>query len=376
MGGPRVWDPARAEGAWSWQGEGGRGKPPATPWTCLNPKCNCKKNKPHFWFCKHCHTVRGESVPPPSDGVTVPVRDAPLPPGPLVPGAGGHAPTELEQMVSLAKKLGDTDLAKQYQSKVDNARKAATTEPPLQQQINQAYSESQGLEVRLNAEIDTLEKWECGITDKKQQIADLRLELQQKDTLHCSLVAKLHAETHKQQKPPVPVLRVRDIVAGEEQAFKFDTSGLFAGLEEYDISPQDQETMDKRMAELDTGLQQLVKNLFGECVRNIDQIKATHEAHLTRLQKKRKAMPPGEQQAARPDEGDGGDPGAGSREGPRAPGGAGGSAGAADSTKQDPSKDGSQPASASSKVDVRERARRLEQKGVLPPVGAADDDDI
>ena len=216
------------------------------------PSCGCRRNLPHFKWCKHCHSdlpqVQGAPVQPASgawargfgsaeeevealvrmDGKTKGGRkglgkkgkgkgselaaagrgaraaalpDVPhgaLPPGP-VPRLSA---TEAKQPADLHSKAGEEQLAAKYRAiavSLDKSERAPA--PSLQQQVQSAHAAVRRKERALQVEFAKLNRWRAELEEQRKKVAELHSELGEADAAYKKVVLELQQQVPSEPAP-------------------------------------------------------------------------------------------------------------------------------------------------------------------------------
>ncbi|CAK0868406.1 unnamed protein product [Prorocentrum cordatum] len=273
------------------------------------------ENLARYWFCKQCHGKRKEveaaAPPPPSGawadswadwdkwaalGATSAVLPVGLQGGTSPPPVAGDedklSEEELQQLISLNKKMGNSSAAAALQNRLDK-RRVGDAPVPLQAQANQVDRHIKQLGKKLQHDLDQYTKWHNWPHDKKESIGATRRELAAEVGKYQTLVEQLRIQVCP---PPAaqPKARVslQDLLAGESDFLDMSNVEEVFGIDSsvYEVQEADTQELEKRTTQLKEAIQASARQLFGEAKQKFDELKQAHAAHVGRLGKKRKDL--------------------------------------------------------------------------------------
>ncbi|CAK0802226.1 unnamed protein product, partial [Prorocentrum cordatum] len=239
---------------------------------------------------------------------------------------------ELDQLMALGKKAGNTAMVARYQA-------------VREYKVQAAHQKVQSLERQLDAEIDKLTAIRLQQAEQTALAETITAQLEEADGAHKGHHAQLHTTVvgakEQQVACQVPLAK---LLQGDVSCVDLSDCDALSGIEDvHGVADDERENFEAPKEQLAGGITKLATQLFGEVQQTAERLKAKHQKHKGRLSEKKRKTD-GEQSAA---DGSPADPSATD----------GGHGAAVPGT---PARDGSQPAAAASPAtDVRHRAAAL-----------------
>ncbi|CAK0865797.1 unnamed protein product, partial [Prorocentrum cordatum] len=183
-------------------------------WACS--QCPCRKNAANTTARRHCGAPRadpGQQVRLPQGAWPNPQASQgaggvhrPAPPGLQPPGQATQADikdqeeSEIEPLISMLKRSGNTKSADSYQRALAY-KSAANKQQPMQQHINKAFNSLRASEDCLAKAVSKFVEMQAAVEEQRARVGRLQSECQQAEDLHKQLVDQLHAQVKSSDEP-------------------------------------------------------------------------------------------------------------------------------------------------------------------------------
>ncbi|CAK0883771.1 unnamed protein product, partial [Prorocentrum cordatum] len=154
-----------------------------------------------------------------------------------------------------------------YKEQLNNLTARPAPIVPLEQRVAQCQRERLRLAKKLQYELDKLDRWEKEMEKQRSHISSISEQLTRQEESYSELVGRLASEVRKEAPPPeAPKINIEDLVAGKFDSFQIDLGSClsFDAEDEFELSKEDLEELDRRQKKLAEGLSTLSKELFAQ----------------------------------------------------------------------------------------------------------------
>ena len=327
-----VWSMARGSdggrgnggGRAPWNGTGGRGGPDRPRyWKCLNSRCGCHRNLWHWSYCKHCgeewqvqHQQRaaggatgshagdgrssgGGAMSSSTTGAVGGTTHNSMPSATGNSSGGGLSEADLQQLVDLCVKAGDTVGANKYRVQLQGVQAAASGSPQVRAEA--ASKKIRDLEKRLASQTKHAVNLQSKLSAQQAVVQATLEELEATDIIYKAAISELHTGMAQERgrgadsrahSPSVARVPVQKLVEGDLSCIELDFAEFEQLGEIYELSEEEKKESSRRLESFRQLLGEAAKTMFGSAQENVRKLLKEHEEAKRRLSGKRKKLDP------------------------------------------------------------------------------------